>query len=145
MMLRLKRAKSRMPAPVILVYCMLALAFLGAGIWLTQDLVASRTSIIEERSALALQTSKFMSQWFGTTITSTDYVLRDVTTKVNGTELELARSDRDAKERLTALSREKLATLPGVQGLGFIDKQYVFVAAGEERVVGFRSNSRLHA
>ena len=55
------RAKHRIPISVIAIYCIVILVFIGVGIWLANDLVKSRSSIIAERSALAVQTSKFMS------------------------------------------------------------------------------------
>jgi len=142
-MLTPDNAKFRIPVSVILIYVTVGLAFLCAGAWLSRDLAASRASIIAERSALAVQSSKFMSQWFGTTILSTDYVLRDVTTKVSTADLDLASSDPEIQKRLSAFVRAKLATLPGVHGLGLVDKNCIFVAAAEERVLGIQSNSRL--
>jgi diguanylate cyclase (GGDEF)-like protein len=85
-----------------------------------------------------------MSQWFGTTIMATDYVLRDVTTKVTVAELDLASSDPDVQKRLSAFVREKLATLPGVHGFTLLDHRAVFIAAADEQLVGFRSNSKLY-
>ena len=123
---------------------MVGLVSLITGIWLANDLMTSRASIIAERSTLAAQTSRFMSQWFGTTIMATDYVLRDVTTKVTVAEIDLAGSDPEVQKRLSAFVREKLATLPGVYGLGLLDHRAVFVAAADEKVVGFRSNSKLY-
>lgn len=138
------RAKSRIPVSVILIYGMVGLVFLGVGIWLVNDLITSRSSIIAERSALAVQTSKFMSQQFGTTIITTDYVLRDVLTKVTVAELDLASSDIAVQKRLSVFVREKLTTLPGVNGLGFLDRRCIFVAAADETLVGLQSNSQLH-
>lgn len=123
---------------------MVGLGFLSAGIWLANDLMTSRSSIIAERTALAVQTSRFMSQQFGTTIMTTDYVLRDVLTKVTVAELDLAGSDPEIQKRLSAFVREKLATLPGVYGLGLLDRRAVFVAAADEHLVGIQSNSKLH-
>jgi len=128
----------------VLIYCIVSLVFIGVGVWLANDLVSSRSSIIAERSALALQTSKFMSQQFGTTIMSADYVLRDVATKVTVAELDLASSEPDVEKRLSAFAREKLATLPGVYGLGLLDHRARFVAAADESLVGIQSNSKLH-
>lgn len=138
------KARLILPISVILAYCGIGLAFLGAGVWLTRDLLASRASIVRERSALAIQTSSFVSQWFGTTIMAADYVLRDITTKVRPSELDAARLDRGLQARLSSLAREKLATLPGVYGLGFLDGRCVFVAAADEHLIGIQSNSRLH-
>jgi diguanylate cyclase (GGDEF)-like protein len=142
--MRPTKAKSRIPVSVILIYCTLGLVFLSAGIWLVNDLMTSRASIIAERSALAIQTSRFMSQQFGTTIITTDYVLRDVTTKVTVAELDSALSDPSVQKRLSAFLREKLSTLPGVYGLGLLDDQAIFVAAADEKLVGIQSNSKLH-
>lgn len=141
----LSRGRSRTLGFMIAIYGAVSFAVLGVGFWLAWDLAASRASILEERSALALQTARFMSQAFGTTIISTDYVLRDITTKVTPTELNSARSDRAVQLRLTALVREKLATLPGVYGLGFVDDRYIFIAAADQHVIGIRTNSKLRA
>jgi diguanylate cyclase (GGDEF)-like protein len=138
------RAKFRIPVPVILIYCIVGLVILSAGIWLANDLMTSRSSIIAERSALAVQTSRFMSQWFGTTIMSTDYVLRDVTTKVTVAELDQASSDPEVQKRLSAFVREKLATLPSVNGFALLDHRAVFVAVADEKLLGTQSNSKLH-
>ena len=138
------RTKYPLPVSVILIYCAVGVAFLSAGIWLAYDLMMSRASIIAERSALAVQTSQFMSQWYGTTIMATDYVLRDVTTKATAAELDLAGSDPELQKRLSVLVREKLATLPGVTGLSLLDRRAVFVAAADEGLIGFQSNSKLH-
>lgn len=138
------KAKHRIPVSVILIYCIVGFVFLGTGIWLANDLVTSRSSIITERSALAVQTSKFMSQQFGTTIMVADYVLRDVTTKVTVAEIDSASSEPEVEKRLSAFVREKLATLPGVHGLGLLDHRAVFVAAADESLVGIQSNSKLH-
>lgn len=143
-MVKPNRAKHRISVSVILIYCIVGLVFLGVGIWLANDLVTSRSSIIAERSALAVQTSRFMSQQFGTTIMTSDYVLRDVTTKVTVAELDLAGSEPEVEKRLSAFVREKLATLPGVHGLGLLDRRAVFVAAADESLVGIQSNSKLH-
>lgn len=143
-MMRPTKAKFRIPVSVLLIYCTLGLVFLSAGIWQVNDLMTSRASIIAERSALAIQTSRFMSQQFGTTIITTDYVLRDVTTKVTVTELDSALSDPSVQKRLSAFLRDKLSTLPGVYGLGLLDDQAIFVAAADEKVVGVQSNSKLH-
>ncbi len=140
--MRPDRAKYRIPFSVLLIYGIVGLVFLGAGAWLANDLITSRASILAERSALALQTSRFMSQQFGTTVTATDYVLRDVTTKVTVAELDAAGSDPEIQQQLSALVREKLATLPGVTGLAFLDQRCIFVAAADEHLIGFHSNTQ---
>ncbi len=110
---------------------------------MARDLHASRRSILAERSVLALQTAKLMTQWYGTTITSTDYVLRDITTKVTPAELDASSSDPGTQKRLSVLVREKVGTRPGVYGLGFVNRRCIFIAAADERVIGIPSNSRL--
>jgi len=137
------RRITREGRPALLAYGLAALTFLGAGTWLASDLLASRASILAERSALAVQTSKFMCQWFGTTLVGTDYVLRDVATRVRPADLDRAGTDPRAREALSALVTAKLATLPGVHGMGLVDRHGVFVAAAEARVIGVRSQSRL--
>ena len=54
------------------IYGAMLVMLVGAAIWLAFDLVAGRAQIIQERSALAVQQSQFMSQWLGTTIVAAD-------------------------------------------------------------------------
>lgn len=131
------------PVIVLAVYALLALALTVAGTWLMGDLIASRTSIIAERTALALQTSRLMSQQFGTTILISDYVLRDLTTRTTPQELDLAAVDPKVEQRLSLLAKQKIATLPNVMGLGFLDRRAVFVAAADQHLIGIKSNSSL--
>jgi len=138
------KVKYRPSVSLILIYCIVGAVFLGMGIWLAKDLISSHASIIAERSVFAVRTSELMSQQFGNTLTATDYVLRDVTTKVTVDELNLANSNLEVRTRLSALVREKLATLPHVTGLGFLDSHAIFVAAADEKLIGIQSNSRLH-
>jgi diguanylate cyclase (GGDEF)-like protein len=130
-------------APHFILYCILGIVLIAAGAWLANDLDGSRVSIIKERTALSVQTSRFMSQWFGTTIMSTDYVLRDVTTKVAPSELDAAGSDPALRKEFSAMAKRKLGTLPGVIGLALLDRRGVFVAAADEKLVGFKSNSSM--
>lgn len=133
-----------MPGSLIILYCAVAAVFLGVGIWLAKDLSSSRAAIITERSALAVQTSGLLSQRFGNTITATDYVLRDVTTKVTVDELHLAATNQELQKRLSALVRDKLTTLPNVFGLSLLDDRAVFIAAADETLIGYKSNSKLN-
>jgi diguanylate cyclase (GGDEF)-like protein len=139
------QAKRLLPFPISIlsIYVLFGLCFLTAGLWLAHDLGVSRASIVSERMALALQTSKFMSQRFGTTILTTDFVLRDLTTRTTPEDLDLARKSPDVEYRLSLLARQKLATLPEVTGIGLLDRRAVFVAAADRRLIGIKSNSFL--
>lgn len=136
--------KNSLPVSTILLYSIVCFIFLSIGLWLAKDLVSSRASIITERSALAIQTSGLISQRFGNIITATDYVLRDVTTKVTADEINMASSDQEIQEQLSSMLWEKLSTLPGVFGLGFLNNHAVFVAAADESLIGIQSNSKLN-
>jgi diguanylate cyclase (GGDEF)-like protein len=117
-----------------------ALAF--AAILLVADLFDGRNRILAERADMALQKSQFMSQWFGTTIVATDYVLRDIIGKVSPDDLVFPDPDPRHFQRMQALSRDKLATLPGVEGITLYDKDCVFTASANPKLVGFRSNQK---
>lgn len=133
------------PASLCVIYCLLGLAYILAGLWLANDLGLSRSSIISEKKDLALQTSKVMSQRLNTSILTTDYVLRDITTRIEPGELVSAGSAPEASKRLSRLLENKLSTLPSAMGLGFLDKKSIFVAAADRHLVGIKSNSRLQA
>lgn len=139
------KTNTRFPIPVFIlaIYTLLALSLIVAGSWLVDDLIASRTSILTERTALALQTSRLMSQQFGTTILISDYVLRDLTTRTTPQELDLADVDPKVEQRLSLLAKQKMATLPNVMGIGFLDRRAVFVAAADRHLIGIKSNSSL--
>lgn len=137
------RAIHRWGRSVLLAYGLVGIIFGSIGVWLVADLTTSRSNILAERAALALQTSKFMCQWFGTTLLSADYVLRDVTTRVGPAELDRAGTGAVERERLSAMLDAKLKTLPGVEGLGVVDRRGVFVAAADPRLIGHPSHSRI--
>ena len=125
--------------------CCVAIAvFIGVGLWLTFDLQSSFTEIMKDRETLALQTSGLMSQRFFNTLTAADYVLQDITTSTTGEEINLASNDHERQNQLSTLLREKLATLPNVYGLGFLDQHCIYVAAADENIIGIKSNSKLN-
>ena len=82
------------------IYGAMLVMLVGAAIWLAFDLVAGRAQIIQERSALAVQQSQFMSQWLGTTIVAADYVLRDVLEKVPPEKVNSSVGNEDEMQRV---------------------------------------------
>jgi diguanylate cyclase (GGDEF)-like protein len=108
-------------------YGPMLLAFLLAAAWLAVDLLDGRDRILAEKARLAAEKSQFMSQWFGTTIVSADYVLSDLLGRIP------AASEAG---RLRALLEEKAATLPGVVDLVVYDRNCVFTAAARRPVDG---------
>lgn len=131
--------------PSFVAMCCVAIAvFIGVGLWLTFDLQSSFTEIMKDRETLALQTSGLMSQRFFNTLTAADYVLQDITTSTTGEEINLASNDHERQNQLSTLLREKLATLPNVYGLGFLDQHCIYVAAADENIIGIKSNSKLN-
>ncbi|WP_245651026.1 hypothetical protein [Paramagnetospirillum marisnigri] len=118
---------------------MMLLAFALAAGWLALDLSGSRDRIIEERSRLAAQKSQFMSQWFGTTILTTDYVLRDVLGRISTDDLVYPDPDPDHFQRMRAMLAEKTASLPAILDIAVYNKDCVFTATGSRPVDGFRS------
>lgn len=137
-MTRVGRVQGPFPRIHAVVFAVLA----GIGLLLTADLAAGRKRIVAERSALAIQQSQFMSQWFGTAIVAADYVLRDINGRVTAADLDAAPSDATLAARLTTLVRDKLATLPAATGITLYDRDCVFVVAADPRVLGFRSNQK---
>ena len=133
----------RLPRSVLGIYGVVALAFAGVALWLVLDLVEGRERIIAEKTALAVQKSQFMSQWFGTTILAADYVLRDLIGKVGPGDLVYPDPDRAHHQRLHALIQEKTATVPGVDGITFYDRNCIFSVSKDEALLGFRSNQRV--
>lgn len=136
--------KNLFSSSIIVNYYIISFIFLSIGIWLIKDLTTSRISLIKERSTLAVQTSGLMSQRFGNIITATDYVLRDITTKVTINELNMAELNPEIEKRLSILVTDKLSTLPNVYGLGFLNNRRIFIAAADKKVIGIKSNSKLN-
>ena len=93
-----------------------------AAIWLAFDLVAGRAQIIQERSALAVQQSQFMSQWLGTTIVAADYVLRDVLEKVPPEEVNSSVGNEDEIQRVCPWLEKKCLPCPEPLALGSMMK-----------------------
>ena len=122
------------------IYGTMLLMLAGAAVWLGVDLVASRAQIIQERSALAIQQSQFMSQWFGTTIVSADYVLRDVLEKVTAEEVNSSVGNTAAIQRVCPWLEKKLSTVPGAIGLGLYDADCIYRLVADTTKIGLKSN-----
>ena len=94
------------------IYGAMLVMLVGAAIWLAFDLVAGRAQIIQERSALAVQQSQFMSQWLGTTIVAADYVLRDVLEKVPPEKVNSSVGNEDEIQRVCPWLAKKCRPCP---------------------------------
>lgn len=130
--------------PVVLatigIYGTMLAMLVGAAIWLGFDLVASRTQIIQERSALAIQQSQFMSQWFGTNIVAADYVLLDILEKVTAEEVQSSVGNEEEIQRICPWLAKKLSTVPGAIGLGLYDAECVYQLVADTTKIGIKSN-----
>ncbi|CAK0772682.1 Response regulator [Azospirillaceae bacterium] len=128
--------------PSLGIYGGMVVLLLSFAIWLAVDLTDGRARIVSERLALAAQKSQFMSQWFGTTIISADYVLLDINGKITPADLSAHANEPKYFEKLNGWLNEKLATIPRVTGIGIYDENCVFRAAADPQIVGFRSNQK---
>ena len=122
------------------IYGTMLVMLLGAAIWLGFDMVLSREQIIQDRSALAVQQSQFMSQWFGTTVVAADYVLRDVLEKVAADEVSRSVADDAVVNRVSPWLAQKLSTVPEAIGLGLYDADCVYRLVADTTKIGIRSN-----
>ena len=122
------------------IYGAMLVMLVGAAIWLAFDLVAGRAQIIQERSALAVQQSQFMSQWLGTTIVAADYVLRDVLEKVPPEAVSSSVGNEDEIQRVCPWLAKKMSTVPGAIGLGLYDEGCIYRLLADTSKIGFKSN-----
>lgn len=120
----------------------LLIVLVGMAVWLYFDLANSYRQITSSRIELAQQQSQFMSQWLGTAILATDYVLRDINEKVPPETLALMKSSRKRVEEISAWLEKKRTTVPNVTGISLFGKDCVFESAADPRLIGFRSNQR---
>lgn len=118
----------------------MALGFLAGAVWLGMDLHASQQRIIAEKRDLVQQKSQFMSQWFGTTILSTDYVLRDILGRVVPAGTAPQTDAPGWQEQTIRLLGEKSQSVEGLDGISFYGADCVFMAAANPKLIGFRSN-----
>ena len=110
----------------------------AVGALLALDLVGRRSEITRETESDALQQSRLMARWFGTTVISADYVLVDLLDRLS---VELPAADEaPGSDRVHALLTHKASTVPGLAGLGFYGPDCVFRHALDRTVIGFRSN-----
>lgn len=117
-----------------------AVVMLAGAVWLGLDLYASRDTILTEKRDLVQQKSQFMSQWFGTTILSADYVLRDILGRVAPSGLGPQAGTPHWREQMNRLLQEKKQSLEALEGLSVYGPDCVFLVAADPRVIGFRSN-----
>jgi diguanylate cyclase (GGDEF)-like protein len=124
-----------------MLYSALFVILAGIAGWLSVDLAEGRGRIVAERTVLAVQKSQFMAQWYGTTIISIDYVLRDVLGQM-GTEGLPAHPDPQWVHQFSDMLADKTATVPGLAGISIYNSDCAFVAAADTRLLGFRSNQK---
>lgn len=120
----------------------LLLILVGIAVWLYSDLASSYRQITSSRIALAQQQSQFMSQWLGTAILATDYVLRDINEKISPEAIALIKLNRKRVEETSVWLEKKRMTIPNVTGIGVFGENCVFESAADLRFIGFRSNQR---
>lgn len=124
----------------VCIYGTMLVMLAGAAVWLGFDMALSREQIIQERSALAVQQSQFMSQWFGTTIVAADYVLRDVLEKVTADEVNSSVGNENEIQRVCPWLEKKLSTVPGAIGLGLYDAECIYRLVADTTKIGLKSN-----
>ena len=122
------------------IYGTMLVMLCGAAIWLGFDMVLSREQVIQERAALAVQQSQFMSQWFGTTVVAADYVLRDVLEKVSAEDVNRSVANDAEMQRVCPWLAQKLSTVPGAIGLGLYDAECVYRLVADTTKIGVKSN-----
>ncbi|WP_428563656.1 MAG: GGDEF domain-containing protein [Solidesulfovibrio sp. DCME] len=134
-----KSAKYFLPS-TLGIYGTMFVLLAVVGVWLGIDLAEGRSRIVAERLDLAVQKSQFMSQWFGTTIISAEYVLRDILDKVTPEEINEPNGELQNSARLSLWLDGKRATVPGVIGLALYDQNCIFRAAADRTKVNIKSN-----
>lgn len=125
----------------IVLYGLIFTIFVAIGLWLYFDLARARERILRDRSQIALEQSKFMSQWLRTLFLSSDYVLRDVREKVNPTDL--AQATPEKIEQINSWLGEKVATVSGLSGIGIYDSNLIYRADNIPEIIGFRTNQKM--
>lgn len=140
----MKLAKRPEVKPVMtsVIFGSLFLALASIAIWLYSDLAESHEQAISSRTEIARQQSQFMSQWLGTSILATDYVLRDINEKITPEDLARIKSSQTKIAETSAWLEKKRLTAPNVKGISVFGKECIFESAADKRVIGFRSNQR---
>lgn len=123
------------------VYLIL-LAIISVGsLWICIDLIRERERIISDRTQIAIEKSRFMSQWLRTVFLSSDYVLRDVRDKVNPNELPHAKPEK-IKQINTWLG-EKAKTVSGLLAIGIYDSNQIYRVDNIPAIIGFHTNLKI--
>lgn len=110
-------------------------------LWLYYDLVRERERIVSNSTQIAVEKSKFMSQWLRNVFLSSDYVLRDVRDKVNPNEL--IHSSPEKIKQLNTWLGEKAKTVYGLLAIGIYDSNHIYRADNIPAIIGFRSNIKM--
>lgn len=127
----------------LLTYGMVCVFLLVLAGWLAEDLVRGRRQILDDRAKMVLQKSQIIGQSLGTTLLSADYVLRDVTERINQTDLRYPDPDPVHRLRMRMLLRSKVDTVPGIFGMALYNKDCIFTANSNAYGIGFQTEPKL--
>lgn len=125
------------------VYGILLVFMIGGGIWFFFDLARERDRIVSDRAQIAIEKSKFMSQWLRTVFLSSDYVLRDVREKVNPNDLTHLTPEKI--KQVNTLLGEKAKTVTGLLAIGIYDSTGIYRADNIPAIIGFHTNLKTPA
>ncbi|MCH5146157.1 GGDEF domain-containing protein [Desulfovibrio sp. UIB00] len=124
----------------VCIYGTILAIIIGVSIDLGLDLVERRTKIIQEKLDLASQQSQFMSQWFGTTVVSADYVLRDILDKIRPEKVVTCADNVPECQRYTPWLAKKMATIPSAFNLFLFDSDCKVRVSAEPLPNGMSGN-----
>jgi signal transduction histidine kinase len=125
----------------IWVYGTLFAILIGGSLWLCFDLVREHDRIVDNSTQIAIEKSKFMSQWLRNVFLSSDYVIRDVRDKVSPNELIHASSEKNKK--LNSWLGEKAKTVFGLSAIGIYDSNHIYRADNLPAIISFRTNLKM--
>ncbi|MBF0376699.1 MAG: response regulator [Desulfamplus sp.] len=125
----------------ICFYGLLFAILISGTLWLCFDLGRERNRIVADKTQIAIEKSRFMSQWLKTVILSSDYVLRDVREKVNPDDLIHAAPEKI--KHINSWLGKKSATVHGLSAIGIFDSNRIYRADNVPQIIGFRSNLKI--
>ncbi|MFC0348643.1 diguanylate cyclase [Undibacterium danionis] len=129
--------------PLLKVLSSLAAIFTLLGIWLVFELRNGYDQVLKQANYRAAQRSQILGQSLRTQILASDYVLRDVASRIEIIDGVFVDTALNRDKTLSTLLKEKGDTVPDFFSMVLFDRDCKFIATASGQNIGTRSKPEL--